>query len=303
MGMTGIVGRPAGLLAVALLLAACGGTTTQQDAMEVASVDGQRLTTADLVDSDTAGSTSNGTHPARAAIDALIDEHLMAQEALAEGLDHDPTVEHTLENARRRVLAEALASRLDRPQTPPTPTEIEDYYHQNPALFSERRVYRLAIFSVDSASLDKGLLAAVGHTTSVEALSQLLGRYSIHFELQQVERAADELPISQLPQYSAAKAWDVLVESDANGPATRLVQIAAIDSRPTSLETARPDIQRYLARRDKAKAVDAYLAGARARARITYSINDPAPSGTKQTPAAPIRNPTIAAVSLRSYAH
>jgi EpsD family peptidyl-prolyl cis-trans isomerase len=294
--MAASVGRPSGLLcAAAVLLAACGGKSTQQDAPVIASVDGHELTTADLDNSvDPAGTHANLPQPQRAAVDSLIDEHLMAQQALVEGLDRDPAVAQALQNARRRVLAEAFASRLEPPRSPPTPADIEEYYRRNPALFSERRSYSLAIFTVDSAALSDELLEAIGHTTSMNALGQLLGQHSIRFELQQLERATDELPISQLPRYSAASVGDVLVATEANGP-TRLIQITGVDPRPVSLEKARPAIQRYLAQLDKTAAVEAYLARARSQARITYYVQgEVSPSRTTQAPAAPVRHATIA---------
>lgn len=291
MGMTGTVGYPTGLLAVAVLLAACSGKTTQQDASVIATVDGHELTTADLDEAPDA--PANAERPMRAAVDSLIDEHLMAEQALADGLDNDPVVAHALENARRRVLAEAFAARLDRSRATHTAAEIEDYYRQHPALFAERRLYNLAIFAIDGETLNDELIAAIGHTASVDGLSRLLTQRSIRFELQQIERASDELPIGQLRKYSAASVGDVLVDPQANGP-TRLIQVTGVELRPRSFENARRDIQRFLAQRDKAAAVDAYLARARSRAQITYPAQEPAPSPTRRTPAAQAGRATIA---------
>lgn len=284
MGKAESVSRPTGLLAMAVLLAACSGTATQQDVPVIASVDGHELTAADL---------GNVPQPTRTAVDALIDEHLMAQQALVEGLDRDPAVVQALQNARRRILAEAFASRLESPRSAPTLADSEDYYRHNPALFSQRRLYSLAIFTVDSAALSDALRAAIGRTTSVKALGELLRQHSIQFELQQLERAADELPLSQLPRYTAASVGDVLVATEPHGT-TRLVQIAAIESRPIPFENARPAIERYLAQLGKTAAVAAYLARARSQARITYYNKGPSPSRTRRTPAAPGSHTTIA---------
>jgi EpsD family peptidyl-prolyl cis-trans isomerase len=226
-------------------------------------------------------------------VDALINEHLLAEQALDAGLDSDPGVAHALQNARRRILAEAFASRLAGAQKQPTAAEIESYYQQNPALFSQRRLYGLAIFTVAAPALDDQLLAAIGHNSSVDALGPLLTQHAIRFEVQHLERAADELPLGQVAQYSAMSVGDVLVEAGDNGT-TRLVQITAIQMRPISLENARPAIQRYLAQRSKAAALDAYLGGVRARARITYSTEASTPTRMQHAPAAPARQPTIA---------
>ena len=302
MGKVGDVGCPTAVFALALLLAACGGKVTQQDAAVLAIVDGQALTSADLgTSTDLLEPSANRPPPTRALVDSLIDEHLLAQQAESEGLDRDPAVTQALQNARRHVLAEAFAARLGRPRSPPTTADIEDYYRRNPTLFSERRLYSLAVFTLDGSNLGADLLAAVGHVTSVSALGQLLRDHSVRFDLQHLERSADELPLGQLPQYSAAGAGDVLVDKDTNG-STRLIQIIDIELRPSSLETARPAIQRYLAQRDKAAAVDAYLARAKSQARITYHLQEPAPTRTRETPAATTGRSTIAHAAPNSDA-
>lgn len=270
--------------------------------MVLATVDGQELTTADLGSpAELLETPANGPLPGRASVDSLIDEHLMAQQAESEGLDRDPAVTQALQNARRHVLAEAFAARLEHSRSPPTTADIEDYYRHNPALFSERRLYSLAVFTLDSTGLGTDLLAAIGHTTSVGALGQLLKQHSIRFDLQHLERFADELPIGQLPQYSAASTGDVIVDKDTNG-ATRLIQIIGIELRPSSFESARPAIQRYLVQRNKAAAVDAYLARARSQARITYHLQEPSPTRTRETPTAPVGRPTIAQAAPNSDA-
>ena len=294
MTRVGNAGCPTGLFVVATLLAACGSKTTQQDATVIATVDGHDLTTADLGQSgESPGMPARETRLTRTAVDSLIDEHLMAQQALTDGLDDDPGVVHELQNARRHILAEALASRLQGRGKPPTAADIEDYYRKNPALFAERRLYSLTLFRIDGGPLSQELLAEVGHASTTNALAGLLGQHSVHFDLQHLERTADELPISQLPQYSASGVGDVLVDATADG-ATRLIQITGIDLRPSSFESARPAIQRYLAQRDKAAAVEAYLTQARSQARITYHVQEPSPSRTRETPAPPVAHPTIA---------
>ncbi len=288
MRMTGALGGPTGCLCLlAATLSACGARATQH-APVIATIDGHELTRADLDES-----MQQQPQPTRAAVDALIDEQLLAQQALAEGLDGDPAVERAVQNARRHILAEAFATRLRFQQSPPTAAEIADYYRRNPALFGERRLYSLAVFTIDSAALSHELLATIGRTSSVRALGQLLTRRAIRFELQRREQSADELPMSQLARYSAAKVGDVLVADQGNST-THLVQIAGIESRPTPFDSARPAIARYLAQRAQTTAIAASLARARSQARIIYYLQRDAPSRAKDAPGPRLRHSTIA---------
>jgi peptidyl-prolyl cis-trans isomerase C len=265
-----ITNNPSGLLgAAALVLAACGGKATQQDAPVIANIDGHELTTADLATAiPPDGLTPNTLQ--RAAVDALIDQYLLAQEAQAQGLDQYPAVDHAVRNARRRILAETFAARLaSDPRIPPSGADIEAYYTRNPALFSQRRRYSLAIFTIDSAALTDDLLKALEQTTSTDALRQALKRRAVQFDIQWLEPMADELPMSQLAQYSSASVGDVLVGAPANGTC-QLTLIAGIELRPNPFDSAKPAIERYLTQLRTAAAIDAYLARARARIRITY---------------------------------
>jgi peptidyl-prolyl cis-trans isomerase C len=280
---------PSGLLCVAaLVLAACGGKATQQDAPVIASIDGHELTMADLAGPVPPDGSKTDT-PQRAAAEALIDQYLLAQEAQAEGLEQDPAVDHAVRNARRRILAETFAARLaNDPHNAPSGADIEEYYLRNPALFSKRRRYSLVIFTVDSAALTDALLKALGHTTSPDALGRLLEHHAVRFDIHRLERTADELPMSQLAQYSSASVGDVLVAAQANGT-SELIQIAGIELRPNLFDNAKPAIERYLTQLHATAAMDAYLARARSRARITYYLEGGSQSHMtgRPVPAAP----------------
>jgi len=276
---------PSGLLCLAAVgLAACGGKQTQQQPPSaIASIDGHELTMADLAASPRPYDSETNTTQ-RQAVDALIDQYLLAQEAQAKGLDQEPAVVSAIRNARRRILAETFATQLANtaPQ-PPSSADIEEYYRRNPALFSQRRLYSLIIFTVDSAAVTSALLETIGHTTSADALGKALKRHAVPFDTQRLERTADELPLSELSQYSAASVGDVLVAAHANGT-SQLIQIAGIELRPKPLDSARAGIERYLTQLHSTAAIEAYLAHARARSRISYYLEEGSRSHTTGAP-------------------
>ncbi|HEX6530888.1 MAG TPA: EpsD family peptidyl-prolyl cis-trans isomerase, partial [Burkholderiales bacterium] len=82
------------------------------------------------------------------ALEKVIDRELLVQQALAAKLDRDPAVQQSIDNARRQVLAQAYLERAASAATGSSrPGEMDKdvraFYEQNPALFAERRVYRL----------------------------------------------------------------------------------------------------------------------------------------------------------------
>jgi predicted transcriptional regulator len=78
----------------------------------------------------------------RPALEKVIDRELLAQQAVQAGLERDAAVRGGIDTSRRQILAQAW---LDKVATGRTVSreEIHAFYAENPALFAERRVYRV----------------------------------------------------------------------------------------------------------------------------------------------------------------
>ena len=122
-------------LAAALpVLAGCERASAHRGAQLAAKVNGTEISVRQL---------GTGSAPARAgALQKIIDRELLVQQALQAGLDRDPAVKEAIETSRRQILAQAW---LDKVATGRTVSreEIHAFYAENPALFAERRVYRV----------------------------------------------------------------------------------------------------------------------------------------------------------------
>ncbi len=267
-GSSGIHRR---LLCLTLLgVTACSGNVSQNDPGVVASVNGRELSITDLEEVEPPGGTKSNTgQNSRAGLDALIDQELLAQQAVAGRLDRDPAVADALRRARRRILAEVFAERMIYPREPPSPAQVEEYYRNNPTLFEKRRAYSLAVFTVEAAKVNEKLLAAVGRANSAHTLQRLLDSHLIPFDAQRLSRTAEELPMSQLAHYASAHVGDVLVSGRGDGR-MQFIQILGIEAQPTTLERAKPVIERYLTQLHNEAAMGDHLARARAEARISY---------------------------------
>ena len=106
--------------------------------------------------------------PNQQALEKIIDRELLVQKALAAGLDKDPAVAETLDNARRQVLAQAYVERVATGGAKPTRDEVRAFYDQNPALFAERRIYRIRELTVaEPADLAEGDLEQIDRKSVV----------------------------------------------------------------------------------------------------------------------------------------
>jgi hypothetical protein len=76
------------------------------------------------------------------ALEKVIDRELLVQQAIQAGLEKDPAVRDAIDASRRQILAEAWLDKIAAGKTV-SRDEIRSFYAQNPALFAERRVYRV----------------------------------------------------------------------------------------------------------------------------------------------------------------
>ena len=122
------------VLCLAAALPACDRASAGRGAQLAAKVNGSEITVRQL---------GTGSAPAKAgALDRIIDRELLVQQALHAGLERDPAVRDAIDASRRQILAQAWLDKVAAGKTV-SRDEIHAFYAENPALFAERRVYRV----------------------------------------------------------------------------------------------------------------------------------------------------------------
>ena len=273
--MTDMTRRPLGGIAVLFittaLIAGCGRASSGAGGTQVvAKVNDKEITTSQLNQVLQASGTKERTpEVVRQAIDSLVNEELLVQQALDRKLDRDPAVMQATEKARRQVLAAAFAERELIPKGEISETEKMRYYEGNPALFEQRQIYHLAVFSLPQKDMTDPFSDELNRTGSAEQVRALLKKSEIPFEEERVERSAEQLPMGALPKFSAAKVGDVLTAPQPDGK-IMLMAVTQIEPSPLSLEKARPAITLYLDKNRARLAVEEHLRHAKALASIAY---------------------------------
>ena len=207
------------------------------------------------------------------AIDSLIDEELLVQEALKSNLQRDPTVAQTIERSRRQILAHAYAEQVLFPKTPVTVAEQERYYRENPQLFSQRKTFQITAFTVDHADLDDMTRHELNRCHAVNDVRNVLEKRRIRFETESLRRSAEQLPLEQLPAFSKAQPGDLLLVHREDGRES-LMAISTVERTPITFERAKPIIEQYLVNTRNRLAMTEYLKRARAAAKISYVNSD-----------------------------
>jgi EpsD family peptidyl-prolyl cis-trans isomerase len=200
---------------------------------------------------------------------SMVDQQLLVQKAVADKVDRDPQVVQSLEAARRQILAQALIQKLSANQVKPSDAEMADYYTKNPALFAERRIYRLQEINVQVTPANiESVKAQLQQTKNLGDFVNWLKMQNIPARAGQSTKSAEQLPLELLPRLSQLK--DGQAMTFAVPGALNILVVAGSQAQPLTQEQAKPMIERYLGNAKKREAAEAELKALKEKAKIEY---------------------------------
>lgn len=247
-------------------LAACHRATP--DAQLVARVNGVEISAHEI--------HTNASTSVAQAVEKVIDRELLVQKALEAGLERDPVVKDSIDNARRQVLAQAYLDRAASAATQPSREEVRAFYAENPALFAERRIYRMRELIVSApAELVDVLRAEAARAGDLDQVAAWLKARNATFTAATETQPAEQLPLAYLPQMAQMKAGDIAVfpipasASFSTGGAN-VIQLVQAEPAPLGLEQSQALIEQFLAGRKRLEVAAAEVKRLRAGARIEY---------------------------------
>jgi EpsD family peptidyl-prolyl cis-trans isomerase len=210
-----------------------------------------------------------GEASSQQGLEQVIDRELLVQKALEAGLERDPMVAQSLESARRQILAQAWLERRASGGASARPEEVRAFYGENPALFGERRIYRLRELSVSAPTelvdvLRGEMLAA----RDLEEVAAWLRLRNAAFRPGSSVQPAEQLPLSYLQRLAQMKEGEIAV-FDAPSGAT-VVQLVHAQDAPLSEREAAPLIEQFIAGRKRLELAAAEVRRLREVARIEY---------------------------------
>jgi len=194
------------------------------------------------------------------ALEKIIDRELLVQKALEAGLDKDPAVAETIDNARRQVLAQAYVERVASGNAKPTRDEVRAFYDENPALFAERRIYRIRELTLTGQAAEPAELGEGDLEQIVAALRSRGARFSLTTQTQ----PAEELPLAYLPKLARMKPGEVAVFGRT------AIQLINAEDAPLPPERAYALIEQFLAGKKRIALAAAEVKKLREGARIEY---------------------------------
>lgn len=214
-----------------------------------------------------------------AAVERLISQELLLQQAKEHKLDRDPRVLQMLEFSRREILARAYGDQVAGAAPRPTDAQISAFYNENPALFAKRRVFSLQEINITApAERIEEIQERLKNRSSLQQLMDWLKEKGIQFAVSAGTKAAEQLPAEVLKNIAQMNPGQAFATRTPTGVV--LVSIGGVRDEPIDRVRAKPFIENYLFGQARSEKVKEEIKRLREAASIEY-IGDFAP------PAAP----------------
>jgi len=203
-------------------------------------------------------------------LEKLIDQQLVAEQAIEARLHRSPEVLAQIDAARREVLARAYVQQLTDTIPKPAIEESRKYFRDHPQLFSERRVFSLQEIQLTP---DSGVVEQVREQLaggkSMGDVAAWLKAHDIPFGDGAATRAAEQIPLDLLARLQALKDGQSAIVQTPRG--VTVLRITSSQAAPVTEEAALPRIEQFLMNQRGAEALSQTMKRLRAKATVSYS--------------------------------
>ena len=203
-------------------------------------------------------------------VEALVTQKLMVQEAKKAGLDKKPEVVLDAAAAQRQVIAKAYAESLPGMHEEASSQMIDDFYKQNPNLFSNRRVYRLQEVQIE-ATQDKlpAIQEQLGKSKTLGEFIEWLKSQGLKGGVASGVKSSEQMPEQMRDKLAGMQQGGVVIVPAPNGLA--VLSVAGIQAQPLNLEQATPAIKKILLERKQKEVLEAEVKKLRESTKVEYA--------------------------------
>jgi EpsD family peptidyl-prolyl cis-trans isomerase len=284
--------RSVSVLALALGIAACGEKKPAEvkATQVVAKVNDTELSVHQLNFSLQGLQEANPERMAKlrkAALDRLIEQEVIMQDAIKKKLDRDPTVRSQLDAAQREILVRNHLQNMGVTLAVPSDDLVSKFYADRPELFKDRQIYQFAefVFPVVPPNWPE-IEKSLADTKTMQEVLVELRKKGINLPLtQNVIRTAEDLPQNLVSTFTKIKDGEIIVYSKP--PGIVVGQILARKSAPIDEAKAKPAIIRYLTSQSKGDLVQSQVRKLMDGAKVSYVGEFAKDTKTADMPAKP----------------
>lgn len=266
------------IIGIAISTSACSNKDGGKIATQVAAKVGSSEISVHQINQALSRINANGSRPETTQIiikdilEKLIDQQLIANQAIELKLHRSPEIVSQIEAARMDILVRAYLQNITSETGKSSPQDIRKYYMNNPQLFSQRRLFNIQEIVLPTSTVESSVreqLRALANTDRpIEEMAAFLKNRGLKFTGGSATRAAEQIPLNVLPRLQGLKdGQSVLIES----PQTlTLLRVASSQLVPVQESDALPRIEQYLTNQKVSEAMAAKIKLLRANTAIEY---------------------------------
>ena len=212
----------------------------------------------------------------QAALQRVIDRHLLAERARTDGLDKTPEFLVRKRQLEENLLIKLMETTAARGAEVPNEKAIDDYMKANPAVFADRTLYTLDRIQFPMPS-NPAPLTALNDAHSMDAVAAKLHELGIQFT-----RGAGRMDSAQVPQQMMVRIKSLPKGEPFIVPEKGMVTVGVITDevkQPIPIDQAKPFAVQAMRNKSVMDTLDQRLKAARAAAKIKYQPGFAPPSG------------------------
>lgn len=220
-------------------LAACGkggGGDAVPTGQVAATVDGKEITTSEvrLELGPLASDPQASARAQPAALQSIVNRKILADAAVARGLDKTPTAAITLQKARDLTLIQLLEENVRSTLPKVSPDEAAAYVRDNPQAFAQRQL--ISVDQLIVGSIKPEIVQQMGPLKTMDEIIALLDKNKVQFRRGAAVIDSLTIPPDAAKQISNLKIDDVFVLP--NGNAVMVARIRERQAQPISGDQA-----------------------------------------------------------------
>lgn len=228
---------------------------------------------------------------ANQVLDKLIDQSVVYQAAVSQGLDRDPDVVSAIEFAKVQILNKAYLTKRLQKNISISESEIEQYFEQNPYVFAQRKVFEYTLLRIRANDEEKEVFAKqLGSLDNVESFKKLLDEAGSEYKQTRELVSSEKVAKPLLESLYTLKADDIGLLKLTDG--LIVIQLNASLDKSMTLAEAKPMIERFLQNKKQQETLKGVVKHLKTSAEVKYmgAYSSPEISETPETPEVPVIN-------------
>ncbi|WP_347987304.1 EpsD family peptidyl-prolyl cis-trans isomerase [Methylomonas sp. AM2-LC] len=199
----------------------------------------------------------------------LVEQSLVYQQAVADGLDREPQVMLVIEQTKRQILAQAWLEKKSQNGIKPSTEEIQKYYEDHPELFAKHKTYKIKEVTINKTDdKENKINQIISENKKLDLLLSQLDAEKLAYKENIGVQPAENIPLDKLSEISKLIDGEYIVFD--KGAYVLLVSVMASSENPVEKNKAYPIIETYLVNLERKKAIEKVVENLKAKAKIEY---------------------------------